>query len=145
MENRPKTGKSSDGREMHYSVGIIVECNKKYLLLERVNTPPGFACPAGHIDEGENQEIAALRELEEETGIHKKEIEFICEEEIPWNYCTSNAEAHYWYVYQTSVDLEDVTIQKEEARSFGWYSAEEMKDLRLEEVWHYWFKKLGII
>ena len=144
MENRQKIGQSSDGREMHYTAGIIVECNKKYLLLERINPPPGFASPAGHIDEGENQKTAALRELEEETGINKKEIEFICEEEIPWNYCKS-AKAHYWYLYKTSINSEDVIIQKEEARSFGWYSAEELKDLKLEEIWRYWFKKLEII
>jgi len=26
-----KIGKSSDGREMHYSAGVIVECNGKYI------------------------------------------------------------------------------------------------------------------
>ena len=30
-----KLGKSKDGREMHYSAGVIVECNSKYLMLDR--------------------------------------------------------------------------------------------------------------
>ncbi len=139
-----KTGTSSDGREMHYSAGIIVECNGRYLLLDRISPPPGFACPAGHIDEGEDPREACLRELREETGIVSSDIEFICEEEIPWNYCKS-AEAHYWYLYKASVESESVVLEKEGAKSIGWYSAEEMKGLNLEKVWEYWLKKMSII
>lgn len=139
-----KTGKSSDDREMHYSVGIIVECNGKYLLMDRINPPPGFACSAGHIDEGEEALEAAIRELKEETGIEKRDLEFVCEEEIPWNYCKS-VTVHYWCLYRTSVDKEDIVIEKDEARSMNWYTIEEIKEMKLEEVWSYWFKKLGII
>ena len=140
-----KTGESGDKRMMHYSVGMIVECNGKYLLLERINPPPGFACPAGHIDEGEDAGAAAVRELREETGIISKDLEFICEEEIPWNYCKQGIGVHYWYLYKVSVDSEDMIIDKEEAKSMKWYSVEEIKKLQLEEVWAYWFKKLNII
>ena len=139
-----KIGKSSDGREMHYSVGIIVECNDKYLLMDRVNPPPGFACPAGHIDEGENPDTASVRELKEETGIIKDKLEFICEEEILWNYCKS-ANAHYWYLYRTSVNSEEININKDEAKVMKWFTKEEIRNIQLEEVWEYWFKKLKIL
>ena len=139
-----KTGKSNAGKEMHYSAGIIVECNGKYLLLDRINPPPGFACPAGHIDEGEEPKTAAIRELKEETGINVEELEFICEEEIPWNYCKS-VSVHYWYLYRKSINLGNITIDKDEAKSMKWYSVEEIKSIQLEKVWEYWFKKLGII
>ncbi len=138
-----KTGTSSDGKQMHYSVGIIVECNGKHLLLDRINPPFGFACPAGHIDEDEDPKEACLRELREETGIVLNDIEFICEEEIPWNYCKS-AEVHYWYLYKAKVESENVVLEKDGARSIGWYSPEEIKALNLEKVWEYWFKKLKL-
>lgn len=143
MEEK-KIGKSSDGREMHYSVGILIEYNGKYLLMDRVNPPPGFACPAGHINEGEDPKVSALRELEEETGIKINDIEFVCEEEISWNYCKS-ATVHYWYLYKVSVTSEKVYIDKDEARSIRWYTPEEIKQMNVEEVWFYWFKKLKIL
>ena len=140
-----KLGKSSDGREMHYSAGVIVECNGKYLLLDRKNPPPGFACPAGHVDEGEEPKTAAIREVSEETGIELKDVEFICEEEISWNYCKSGTEIHYWYLYKANVVSEDFIFYKEEAKSLAWYTVEEVKKLNLEQVWKYWFEKLKIL
>lgn len=145
MENKPmKLGKSKDGREMHYSTGVIVECNGKYLMLDRKNPPPGFACPAGHIDEGEEPKVAAIREVFEETGIKLGNIEFVCEEEISWNYCKS-ATVHYWYLYKADVLSENLVFNEEEEKSLAWYSVDEIKKLNLEEVWKYWFEKLKIL
>ncbi len=143
MEQK-KIGTSTDGREMHYSAGIMVECNGKYLLMDRINPPPGFACPGGHVDVGEEPEVAAIRELKEEAGITANKLEFVCEEEVPWNYC-KEATVHYWYLYKISVDTEDVVIAKDEAKSLAWYTPQEMKNIPIEEVWLYWFKKLGIL
>ena len=141
-----KTGQSSDGRETHYSVGILLKCKDKYFLMERKNPPLGFACPAGHIDEGEEKpKKAALRELEEETGIRAEDLEFICEEEVLWNYCKNNVYVHYWYLFRLEVESENATVEDDEAKSSGWYSVEEIKKIQLEEVWQYWFKKLNII
>ena len=39
------------------------------LLIERANPPHGWALPGGFVDEGERVETAAIREVEEETGI----------------------------------------------------------------------------
>lgn len=144
MEKQKKIGKSKDGKEMHYSAGILVEYNGKYLLMDRINPPPGFACPAGHVDEGEDSKISAIRELQEETGIIVNDLEFLYEEEIPWNYCKS-ATVHYWYLYKISINSEKIILDKDEAKSIGWYSPEEIKNMNIEEVWLYWFKKLKIL
>ncbi|MEZ4103546.1 MAG: NUDIX hydrolase [Candidatus Paceibacterota bacterium] len=106
--------------------------------------PPGFACPAGHVDEGEDAKVAALREVFEETGIKIDDAEFLFEEEVPWNYCRS-AGVHYWYVYKAEVSNMEINRQEEETKSAGWYTVEEMKNLPLEEVWKYFYEKLGII
>jgi 8-oxo-dGTP pyrophosphatase MutT (NUDIX family) len=140
-----KLGKSKDDKEMHYSAGVIVECNGKYLMLDRKNPPPGFACPAGHIDEGEEPKIAAIREVFEETGIKLEDVEFVCEEEVPWNYCKSGVEVHYWYLYKASTLSENFVLEEEEEKSLAWYTVEEIKKLNIEPVWKYWFEKLKII
>jgi len=63
--SEPKSGKSSKGKEMHYSVGALVKKEDKYLLIDRMNPPLGFAGLAGHIDEGEDAVNALKREVEE--------------------------------------------------------------------------------
>ncbi|CAG34802.1 NUDIX domain-containing protein [Desulfotalea psychrophila] len=57
------------------TVDIIIEIEEKVVLIERKNTPHGWAIPGGFVDYGESFETAALREAEEETGIKLKEIE----------------------------------------------------------------------
>lgn len=57
---------------------------------ERNDTPGAWQMPQGGIDKGENPRVAALRELEEETGTAN--VEFL-------------AEADNWLKYDLPVDL----------------------------------------
>jgi len=139
-----KTGKSSKGKEMHYSVGVVIKKNEKYLLVDRRKKPLGFAGVAGHVDEGENETHALIREIKEESGLKVKSYRLIFEEEVEGNVCRRGVEVHYWWLYK--VDAEGkLRLKPDEAKSIGWYSAEEIKKLKLEPVWEYWFKKLGVI
>ena len=132
-----KTGKSKDGREMHYSAGVIVECDGKYLMEDRKNIPYGFACPAGHVDEGEDPKDAGIREVFEETGVKLEGAELLFEEEISWNYCKS-AQVHYWYLFKAKTNYSALVFNEEETKSLNWYIVEEIKKLNLEPVWKYW-------
>lgn len=51
-------------------VGVVL-ANPQGLVFtgERIDTPGAWQMPQGGIDDGETPEIAALRELEEETGV----------------------------------------------------------------------------
>lgn len=48
---------------------IIHEPGRGIVIIKRLNVPHGYALPGGFIDEGEQAEAAAIREMEEETGL----------------------------------------------------------------------------
>ena len=56
---------------------ILPIIEKKYILLSKVKRPilgcSLWECPAGGVEKSENNEIAALRELKEETGVEIKD------------------------------------------------------------------------
>ena len=140
----PKKATSAKGEPMHYSVGAIIKSEDKYFLMDRAIEPFGFASPAGHIDEGETPEKAMIREVFEEVGLKVTSSKLIAEEELDWNYCSKNVNTHYWYVYECEAEG-NPTRNEREAKSIGWYTKEEIKNLLLEPVWAYWFYKFKII
>jgi len=140
---KSKTG-LKDGKIIHYSVGVLIKKGNKYLLVDR-NTPPfGFAGIAGHIDRGETPLQALRREVFEESGLKLKNERLIFEEFIDWNWCSQGVTGHHWYLFEGGVDGE-IHENKREAKKIGWYGREEIKNLKLEPVWEYWFKKLKLV
>jgi len=146
-EQKPKLGKTESGEDLHYSVGAIIKNEKdEILILERAIFPPGFASPAGHIDEGETPEEALVREVKEETGLDVTKFTLVKEggtNVIP-EPCSRGVHHHYWYLYSCEVTGE-VSRNLRETKSIGWYSPEQIKGLVLETICDYWFKELGII
>ena len=51
------------------TVDIIIELQEGIVLIERKNTPHGWALPGGFVDYGESYEQAAVREALEETSL----------------------------------------------------------------------------
>mgnify|MGYP000482209345 CR=1 FL=1 len=59
-------------------VGCLIKMDGKYLLVKE--SPSGkevYNLPAGHVDKGEQLEVAAMREAKEETGYDVRLIEQI--------------------------------------------------------------------
>jgi 8-oxo-dGTP pyrophosphatase MutT (NUDIX family) len=140
----PKKGETRDGKPMHFSAGALILRDGKYLLIDRAVPPLGFAGVAGHIDEGEDEQQAVVREIREETGLEADSAKLLFEEELGWNWCSKGVGAHYWYLFECSVSGE-MERNEQETKSAGWYRKDEIKTLKLEPVWEYWFKKLNII
>jgi 8-oxo-dGTP pyrophosphatase MutT (NUDIX family) len=142
--NIPKLGKSKNGKQMHYSVGAVIKKGDKYLLIDRKIPPLGFAGIAGHIDEEETEIQALFREIKEESGLEIEEHRLLFEEELDWNWCSKGINIHYWYLFECKF-TGSLNPDYSEAKSMAWYSPEEIKKLKLEPVWEYWFNKLGVI
>lgn len=105
------------------SAGLIVERDGRLLLLERRKPPLGFACPAGHVDEGETPLEAARRELREETGLIAVNLTLVWEARVTQhNTCSRPGGTwHQWSVYTpTAPPTGDVTPDPGEAVSFDW-------------------------
>jgi len=62
------------------NVGVVVTDGRgRILALQRKERPGQWQCPQGGLDVGESPREAALRELEEETGIGPDEVEVVAE------------------------------------------------------------------
>lgn len=131
---------------MHKSAGAIIKNEKgEILMIERKIFPPGWACPAGHVDEGESSEEAMIREAREEVGLNVNKCKLLIHEVVDWNKCSKGIVGHDWYVYEV-LDYEgEVKRSEDETKNFKWVSEEELKKLKLEKVWKLWFNRLSIL
>ena len=73
-----KEGTASNGELLHYSVGAVIKKDDKYLLIDRVSPPYGFAGLAGHVDEGESGDDTITREVTEESGLKILFYKLLC-------------------------------------------------------------------
>jgi len=110
------------------SVGIYIENKKGELLLVKSHKWNGkYAVPAGKIKYGETAVEAVERELEEETGLSPKSVEFVDNidmiKDLEFVY---KPEAHYASQrFQVIVSNTDVVLN-DEAESFEWVQPEEI-------------------
>jgi len=139
-----KEGLTKLGEKKHYSVGIIIEKDNKILMIDRKNFPFGWACPAGHVDQGETPEEAAQREALEEVGLKIKNLKLISEEPDLKNKCSKGIKYHHWFGFTGKIKGEPKISQKE-AKNWAWVRKEDLKNLNLEPIWEWWFKKIGWI
>ena len=125
------------------SVGIIL-LNKenKVFVGKRIDNPNNFwQMPQGGIDKGEKNFNAAIRELEEETGIKSvkliKEIENCLEYELPENLINKIWQGRYkgqkqkWFVMRFLGKEDEICIKtkKPEFLEWKWISVEKLPDI----------------
>lgn len=130
---------------MHTSVGAIIKNDKGQMLMHlRAFFPPGWACPAGHMEKNQTPEETLLSEVKEETGLTVLNSALLVHEYVDWNQCHRGAIGHDWYVYEV-LEWEGEVRKSKESIDLEWVNIDEIARLDLEKVWRHWFEKLGYI
>ncbi len=139
-----KEEKSSNGEIVHYGISAVIEKDGKYLLIDRAVEPFGYGCISGHINEGEEAEDALIREVEEEAGLKVINQELIFRGKLKSRGCSYGKIPHYCYIFKCSVNGK-INSNPKEVKSIGWYSQDEIKNLKLEPLWKFYFRKMKVI
>lgn len=91
-------------------VGIaLFNAHGKVFVGERIDTPGAWQMPQGGIDDGEDLNLAAFREMKEEIGTDKAEILHVLEEkiryELPQELCQKHWNGKYVGQEQTWIAM----------------------------------------
>lgn len=143
MVNIKKT-RDSNGGIIHHGVSAVIRRNGKYLLIDRAIKPFGYGCISGHMYEEEEAVDALVREVREEAGLKVISQELIFKGKLKSRGCSYGKIPHYCYIFECEVEGEP-NRNPREVKSIGWYSEDEIKNLKLEPLWRFYFRKMKII
>ncbi len=128
------------------NVGIMLaRSDGRVLALERVDQPGRWQMPQGGLDIGESPAVAALRELQEETGLGAEVVELVAEYpewlayELPparRREKTGRGQVQKWFLFRflgtdDDIDLASPTGARREFRDFRWMDLDDLA----EEIW----------
>ena len=118
-----------DALYWHESVGVIVLVEDKLLTQLRQIYPFAYTIPAGHLDKGELPEVAAKRELQEETGITVQSLEVLKKDfDIIGDSCRRGSDHHRWHLYRAQMNVYPEIHLSDEASQTKWMTLQELKD-----------------
>lgn len=124
----------------HGAIHIIIINKEKTKTLFQYRCPDKKLYPntwdvavGGHISKGETPMEAAKRELKEELGLNLdnydiEEIETV-KETLTYEDIYSNEFITTYLIY-TDIDVNELTLQKEEVSDVKWFTKQELKELR---------------
>ena len=125
-----------DKDEYHLATEVWVINSKKQILIqqrsEKCQLLPGiWALTTGRVVSGETTRQGCIRELKEELGIEAKEEECNLVKSL-----LKNRLGMIWDIYflRKDVDLEDVTLQKEEVSRVKLVNTDEFRDMLKEGI-----------
>ena len=125
-----------DKDEYHLATEVWVINSKKQILIqqrsEKCQLLPGiWALTTGRVVSGETTRQGCIRELKEELGIEAKEEECNLVKSL-----LKNRLGMIWEIYflRKDVELEDVTLQKEEVSRVKLVNTDEFRDMLKEGI-----------
>jgi len=126
----------------HESIGVFIfNQDKQILLFKRVIYPFVYTIPAGHLGEGENPMVAAIREVQEETSILLESTKLICEEDFAGDECKWGADHHRWHLYVSTIDKGTPFSINSEGHNGGWYNLDKALELELTNPTRHFIEK----
>ncbi len=129
------------------NVGIAVaRADGQVLALERIDQPDRWQMPQGGLNVGEEPAEAALRELEEETGLRSEHVELVAEHpdwlayELPparRRNERARGQVQKWFLYRflgtdDDIDLTPPKGERQEFRAFRWMDLSELAETMWE-------------
>jgi putative (di)nucleoside polyphosphate hydrolase len=128
---------SLPARYFRAGVGAVIDNGRgEVLALERSQIPGAWQMPQGGWEMGETAEEAIYREVEEETGLRRDQLELIGRHpeplvyELPPEWRTSKTglgQVLYWYLFRLRGGEDELTLPPEgEFRSWAWLPMEEI-------------------
>ncbi|WP_115420637.1 NUDIX domain-containing protein [Ensifer sp. M14] len=105
---------------------VILERDGHYLLVRRANPPSAdmYAFPGGRAEPGETPEETALRELQEETGIHARNPVLFETYDLPGK--ESEGRHFFLSVFRAQADAAAVAVASDDAADLGWFTPDEI-------------------
>lgn len=143
-ENNQLTGEVCDKKEIHekglwYRAVFIFIINSegKLLLQKRAKNkstqPNVWSITSGHMDSGETEKQAALRETEEELGIQnlrQEDFEFLRIEKTVRQYENSiNNHFKNVFLLKTDLKINEFVLQESEVSEVKYFSIDEIKQI----------------
>ena len=141
-DNGEKTGKivergtsySNFNKGEHIGVAIIyIENSKGEFLIQKTSKEKGghYSSTGGHINHGEEPIDTIIREVKEELGldVNKEEITDL-------GYLLFDFPIRFIFYLKKDIDINDLTIQKEEVESVSFMNKDELKDIINKGLMH---------
>lgn len=126
----------------HESIGVFLfNRNGQILLFKRVIYPFVYTIPAGHLEVGENPESAAIREVEEETGIVLNKAKLVAEEDFAGDECKWGADHHRWHLYEAAIENSTPFKINSEGHDGAWFDLKQALKQELTNPTRYYIKK----
>ena len=107
------------------SSGILIR-DGRVLLIRRKNPPSYdmFAFPGGRAEPGETPDQTALREFEEETGIHAHSPQLFA----TYDLISENPGRHFFLsVFLVEASADEIAEARDDAADAGWYTPAEIR------------------
>ena len=121
-------------------VGAIV-VGSHGVLLGRRDKAPGqglWSIPGGGVELGETQETSVVREVEEETGVRCKVLEFVSTVDLITRDSTGNVEFHFILNHYLARALTENTRPEYKGGEVGWFHPDnlplDVADQRIAEL-----------